>query len=65
MTANLDIEPRLLEKAMRLSGERTVEAAVNRALEEFIARHVPRRLLGLFGKFDWNPDFDYRAERAR
>ena len=65
MATNLAIDPDLLEKALRVSGEKTKKAAVTRALNEFIARREQKRLLELFGKLEWNPDFDYKSERSR
>jgi len=65
MATNLAIDPELIEKALRVSGEKTKKAAVTKALTEFIARREQRRLLELFRKLDWNPDFDYKSERSR
>ena len=65
MATNLSIEPELLEKALQVSGEKTKKAAVTKALQEFIARREQRKLLDLFGRLEWNPDFDYKAERSR
>ena len=38
MATNLSIDPKLIDSALKLSGEKTKRAAVTRALEEFIAR---------------------------
>jgi hypothetical protein len=65
MATNLAIDPELIEKALEVSGERTKKAAVTKALEEFIARRQQRRVLDLVGKLEWDPSFDYKAERAR
>ena len=65
MATNLAIDPKLLEKALEVSGERTKTAVVTRALEEFIARRKQEKILELFGKLDWDPDYDYKAERSR
>ncbi len=65
MATNLAIDPDLIERALELSGEKTKKAAVTKALEEFIARREQPALLGLFGKFDWDPEYDYKAERSR
>jgi hypothetical protein len=62
---NLSLDPDLLERAFALSGERTKEAAVTRALEEFIARRQQRKLIELFGALDWDESYDYKAERDR
>ena len=38
MATNLSIDPKLIDKALEVSGERTKKAAVTKALQEFIAR---------------------------
>lgn len=55
----------LLDRAFALSGEKTKKAAVTRALEEFVARREQATLLDLFGAFEWDAGFDYKAERSR
>ena len=66
MATNLDIDPKLLQRALEISGEKTKKAAVTRALEEFIAPRDQRKLLDLFGKLEWDPDYDYKeARRSR
>ena len=65
MATNLAIDPELLDKALLVSGEKTKKAAVTKALQEFIARREQRKLLELFGKLQWDPDFDYKKERSR
>ena len=65
MATKLALDPVLLERAFRVSGEPTRKAAVSRALQEFIARREQRRMAELFGKLDWDNSFDYKAERAR
>ena len=65
MATNLAIDPDLLDKALKVGGEKTKKATVNRALQEFIARREQERLLELFGKFDWDDSFDYKRERSR
>ena len=65
MATNLSIDPELLERALEISGERTKKAAVTKALQEFIARREQREVVKLFGTLDWDPDYDYKAERSR
>ena len=65
MATNLSIDPKLLERALDVSGEKTKKAAVTIALKEFIARREQKRLLELFGKLEWDSEYDYKAERAR
>lgn len=65
MATNLALDPDLLDQAFKISGEPTKKAAVTRALQEFIARREQRRVAELFGKLEWNPAYDYKAERTR
>ena len=64
MATNLAIDV-LLDRALEVSGERTKKATVTKALHEFIARREQRRVLDLMGKLDWDPAYDYKAERSR
>jgi len=65
MATNLSLDPKLIEQAVKVSGERTKKAAVTRALEEFIARREQKHLLDLMGKLEWDATFHYKAERSR
>ena len=65
MATNLAIDPKLIERALEISGERTKKAAVTKALQEFIARREQQQLAELFGSLDWNADYDYKVERSR
>ena len=65
MATNLSIDPKLIDRALEVSGERTKKAAVTRALQEFIARRQQKRVLELFGKLEWDASYDYKAERKR
>lgn len=59
------IDPKLLERVLAVSSEKTEKAAVTRALTDLIARREQKRLRELFGKLRWDPDFDYKVERSR
>jgi hypothetical protein len=65
MATNLSIDPKLIDRALKVSGERTKKAAVTKALQEFIARRQQKRLLDLVGKLEWDESYDYKAERKR
>ena len=65
MATNLALDPKLIERALAVSGERTKKAAVTKALQEFIARRSQKRLLELMGKLEWDTSFDYKKERSR
>jgi hypothetical protein len=65
MATNLALDPKLVDLALEVSGERTKKAAVTKALQEFVARRRQKRLLDLMGKLEWEPSYDYKAERSR
>ena len=65
MASNLALDPKLLERALKISGERTKKAAVTKALEEFIARRSQKKMLDLMGSLEWDDTNNYKAERSR
>lgn len=65
MATNLDIDPKLLEEALKVGGLKTKKATVNRALEEFIQRRKQEDILSLFGSIVYDPEYDYKAHRNR
>ena len=65
MATNLALNPDPIERAVKVSGEKTKKAAVTRALEEFITRRSQKRLVDLMGKLEWDESFDYKAQRSR
>jgi hypothetical protein len=65
MATNLSLDPKLIEQAVKVGGERTKKAAVTRALEEYIARRKQKDLLELMGKLEWDESFNYKVERSR
>ncbi|MEI2716973.1 MAG: type II toxin-antitoxin system VapB family antitoxin [Candidatus Nanopelagicales bacterium] len=65
MATNLAIDPALLDHALAVGGLATKKETVTAALQEFIARREQSRLRDLFGTLQWDPDFDYKADRSR
>ncbi|MDD3925926.1 MAG: type II toxin-antitoxin system VapB family antitoxin [bacterium] len=65
MASNLDIDYNLLEEAQKIGGHKTKKATVNEALAEYIHRHRQSEIPELFGKLEWNPEYDYKKERSR
>lgn len=63
MATNLAIDPELLDKALKVGGERTKRATVTAALEEYIARREQAKIIGHFGTLDWDPAYDHKADR--
>lgn len=65
MATNLALDDKLVDEAKRLGKHRTKRDAVNEAIAEYVARRKRREVLRVFGKVDWNPAYDYKAERKR
>ena len=65
MATNLALDDRLVEAAKRLGKHRSKRDAVNEALAEYVARRKRRRVLTLFEKAEWDPRYDYKAERKK
>jgi Arc/MetJ family transcription regulator len=65
MATNLAIDDKLLCEAVQLGKHRTKKATVNEALREYIDRRKRLDALNLFGAIDFDPRYDYRAERKK
>ena len=65
MATNLDIDPKLLVEAKRIGKHKSKREAVNAALSEYIMRRKQLGILELFGKVEWDPTYDYKAQRRR
>lgn len=65
MSTNLALDPKLLDRALKVSGEKTKKAAVTKALEEFVARRSQKKLMDLMRSLEWDAGYDHKAERSR
>ncbi len=65
MPTNLAIDDQLLRQAVRLGKQRTKRATVNEALREYVQRRQRLKAVELFATIDFDPCFDYKAERRR
>ena len=65
VATNLQIDDALLRKAVEVGGHKTKRAAVNEALEEYIRHREQLKVLELFGTVDYDPAYDYKAQRKR
>ena len=65
MATNLELDDKLVEEAKRLGKHRSKRDAVNEAIVEYVARRKRRGIVRLFATMDWNPEYDYKAERRR
>ncbi|ODS34472.1 MAG: hypothetical protein SCARUB_00348 [Candidatus Scalindua rubra] len=65
MATNLQIDDRLIVKALKLGRHKTKKAAVTQALKEYIQRMEQIKVLSLFGKIDYDPKYDYKVQRKK
>ena len=63
MPTNLAIDDQLIEKAREVSGLKTKKAVVTQALMEYIQKRQQSKVLALFGTVDYDPAYDYKAQR--
>lgn len=65
MATNLAINDELLNSALKIGGYKTKKDTVNAALEEFLQRRKAEDLINMFGKIDFDDDYDYKKMRSR
>ena len=65
MKADFPIDSELLERASQFGGEKTIKAIIEKALREFITHREQVRMLDLFGKLEWDEEYDYKIDRLR
>jgi hypothetical protein len=65
MATNLAIPDELIEDARKAGGHKTKKDAVIQALIEYVRRRQQLSVIELFGSVDFDPDYDYKAERRR
>jgi hypothetical protein len=65
MPTNLAIDDRLIEEAQKVGHHRTKKEAVTAALDEYVRRRKQLDVIGMFGKIDYDENYDYKLERER
>ena len=65
MATNLQLDDRLIREAVSLGKHPTKQAAVTQALTEYIRHLRQQRILNIFGTVDFDPEYDYKKQRAR
>jgi len=65
MPTNLALDDKLLIEAQKIGRFKTKKDTVNTALSEFIQRHKQLKILKLFGKIEYDKDYDYKKSRVR
>ena len=65
MATNLQLDDGLIRKAVKAGKHRSKKEAVTAALHEYVQRHDQARIRDFFGKIEFHPDWDYKADRKR
>ena len=65
MATNLQLDDRMIKKAVKLGGHRTKKAAVMEALSEYIHHKEQDQIIPLFGTIEYSADYSYKKQRAR
>ena len=65
MATNLALDDKLIIKAQKLGRHKTKKETVTIALKEYIARMKQMEIFELFGKVDFDPQYNYKRARKR
>ncbi|MDY7013912.1 MAG: type II toxin-antitoxin system VapB family antitoxin [Cyanobacteriota bacterium] len=63
MTKSLNVNAALLQEALELTGDITIETLVETALREYIQRRKQMKILEIFGTIDYDEDYNYKQQR--
>jgi Arc/MetJ family transcription regulator len=65
MATNLALDDKLIAEAVKAGNHRTKREAVTAALQEYVKLKRRLGLLKMAGQVDYDPAYDYKAERRR
>ena len=65
LATNLQLDDRLIERAVKLGKHKTKRAAVTQALKEYVEHLDQQKILALFGNVNYDPEFDYKKQRKK
>jgi Arc/MetJ family transcription regulator len=65
MATNLALDDNLITQAQRVGHHKTKKDAVTTALKEYVARKKQIEVIDLFGKVDFDKNYDYKKARTR
>jgi Arc/MetJ family transcription regulator len=63
MATNLQVDDKLITRAVKLGGHRTKKAAVTKALIDYVHHLEQEKVLSLFGSVDYDPAYNYKKQR--
>ncbi len=65
MATNLQIDDKLIQKAVKLGGHKTKKDAVSKALIEYIQHLEQQKIVSMLGTVEYDPKYDYKEQRRR
>ncbi len=65
MATNLALDDSLISQAQKIGHHKTKKDAVTTALKEYIARKKQIEVIDLFGKIDFDKNYNYKKARTR
>jgi Arc/MetJ family transcription regulator len=65
LATNLQLDDRLIERAVKLGKHKTKRAAVTQALKDYVEHLEQQKLLALFGNVDYDLEYDYKKQRKK
>jgi hypothetical protein len=65
MATSLNINEALLQEALALDDNVTLDSLVETALREYIQRRKRLKILDLFGTIDYDQGYDYKQQRQQ
>ena len=65
MATNLQIDDRLITKAVKLGGHRTKKSAVTQALTDYINHIEQSKIIDMFGSVEYDSAYNYKKQRSK
>ena len=65
MMRELVLDDHLIREARDVGRHKTDVEAITAALQEYIVRRRQQQIVALFGTIDYDPTYDYKAQRRR
>jgi hypothetical protein len=65
MVAPLNINENLLQEALELDDQTSINDLIETALREYIQRRKRLKVLDLFGTIDYDEDYNYKQQRQQ
>ncbi|BAU13822.1 alanyl-tRNA synthetase [Leptolyngbya sp. NIES-3755] len=63
MTHSINLDDSLIQEALALDEQQTLESVIEIALREYVQRRQRRKILELFGTIDYDEAYNYKAQR--